>query len=126
ENGDYWLYLNYPKLNAEINFTYSKLAGDLRQRIIEEDKILSFHYQVADNIEYSIISDPTYQIYGQLYDIEGISVATPLSFWLSDSVSHFLRGTLYFNNPPNNDSLQPVIQYIREDMLKLISSFKWE
>lgn len=126
ENGDYWIYLTYPKLNAEINLTYSKLTGDLRQRMVEEDKILSFHYQVADNIEYSLISDSTFQIYGQLYDIEGVNVATPLSFWLSDSVTHFLRGTLYFNNPPNNDSLQPVIQYIREDMLRLISSFEWK
>jgi len=53
-------------------------------------------------------------------------VATPISFWLTDSSNHYLRGALYFNNPPNNDSLQPVIEYIREDILEMINGFEWK
>lgn len=125
-NGDYWIYINYKRFNADLNITYAALNKDLRERIIEEDRIVSFHYKVADDVEFSIISDAASNIFGQIYDIKGMKVATPISFWLTDSSNHYLRGALYFNNPPNNDSLQPVIEYIREDILEMINGFEWK
>lgn len=126
EDKNYWIVINYKLFNADINLSYAPLKNDLRERIIEEEKMISFHYKIADDVEFSIISDPSSHIFGQMYDIKGTKVATPLSFWISDSSQHFLRGSLYFNNPPNNDSLQPVIQYIREDLLEMINRFEWK
>jgi len=37
-----------------------------------------------------------------------------------------LRSSLYFDFTPNNDSLQPVIQYLREDMMQMINTFEWK
>ena len=45
---------------------------------------------------------------------------------ISDSVSNFFRGALYFDCKPNADSLAPAIQYIREDIIELIQTFSWK
>lgn len=127
-DGSYWMDVDYPKFNASFKFTYFPLANadSLRNLIIKEEKMVKFHYQKADDVEYSIIQDPDVRIWGQIYDIAGKEVATPFQFWMTDSAHHFLRATLYFNFTPNNDSLQPVIDYLREDAMHLIGTFAWK
>lgn len=126
EDNTIWLFLKYKDFNADIDVTYMPLNDDLREKIMTEDKLISNHYQVADDVEYSIINDSDNKIYGQIYDIKGKNVACPLTFWMTDSSKHYFRGALYFNHTPNNDSLQPVIEYIRDDIMELIETFKWK
>jgi hypothetical protein len=45
---------------------------------------------------------------------------------VTDSVNHFLRGALYFNVLPNADSLAPVQNYLREDVLRMLKSLEWK
>ncbi len=127
-DGSRWIDVEYPKLNASLKFTYFpiKHADSLRNLIVKEEKMVEFHYQKADDVEYSIIRDPEARIWGQTYDIAGKEVATPFQFWVTDSAHHFLRATLYFNFTPNNDSLQPVIDYLRKDAMHLIETFNWK
>ena len=129
QNADgFWFDLYYPDANATFKFTYFKLANadSLRNLLVQEQRMVKFHYQKADDVEYSDIHDPEARLWGQIYDIEGKEVATPLQFWVTDSAHHFLRATLYFNFTPNNDSLQPVIQYLYDDALHLVESFGWK
>jgi len=49
-----------------------------------------------------------------------------LQFVITDSTKHFIRGALYFDNVPNKDSIAPVADYIRQDMMQLIESFSWK
>jgi len=126
EENTVWLFLKYTDFNADVDITYMPLKNDLHEQILAEDKLISNHYQVADDVEYSIINDGENRIFGQIYDIKGKSVACPLTFWMTDSTEHYFRGALYFNHAPNNDSLQPVIDYIREDMMTLIETFRWK
>lgn len=123
-----WMNVTYPKLNASLRFTCFtvKNADSLRNLMIMEDKMVKFHYQKADDVQYSIIKDPEAHIWGQTYEIYGKEVATPFQFWLTDSVHQFVRATLYFDGTPNNDSLQPVIQYLKEDAMHLINTFAWK
>jgi len=123
----FWLDVNYPEANATFKFTYMRLdnADSLRNLLIQEQRMVKFHYQKADDVEYSEIRDPEAHLWGQIFDIEGKEVATPLQFWMTDSAHHFLRATLYFNFTPNNDSLQPVIQYLREDAMRMVETFNW-
>ena len=58
--------------------------------------------------------------------IEGVEAASPFQFYLTDSVDHFVRGALYFNVVPNNDSLAPVIDYLKDDMRHMIETFEWK
>jgi gliding motility-associated lipoprotein GldD len=57
--------------------------------------------------------------------VEGSGAASPLQFFVTDSSKHFLRGALYFTVKPNNDSLQPVIKFIKEDINRFIDTFEW-
>ncbi len=123
-----WATIKYPDLNASFRFTCFtvKNADSLRKLMISEDKMVKFHYQKADDVQYSVIRDPEAHIWGQSYEIYGKEVATPFQFWLTDSATHFVRAALYFDDTPNNDSLQPVIQYLKEDALHLINTFAWK
>ena len=93
--------------------------------MVSEDKMVKFHYQKADDVQYSVIKDPETHLWGQTYEIYGKEVATPFQFWLTDSAHRFVRATRYFDETPNNDSLQPVIQYLKEDAMHLINTFEW-
>lgn len=128
KDGSYWVDLDYPTLNATFKITYMTMprADSLRNKIIREEKMVKFHYQKADDVEYSVIQDPDSRLWGQIYDIAGKDVATPLMFWMTDSTHQFLRTTLYFNFAPNNDSLEPVIQYLRDDAMHFVNTFKWK
>ena len=70
--------------------------------------------------------NPERDVYGLMYFLEGEGVASPLQFYVTDSTRHFLRGSLYFNIYPNNDSLQPVIDFITDDVRHLITTLEWK
>jgi hypothetical protein len=36
-----------------------------------------------------------------------------------------VKGALYFDFVPNNDSLAPIIDYLKNDALFMIESWKW-
>ena len=121
-----WMTVSYPVLKASLRFTCFEVknADSLRKLMVSEDKMVKFHYQKADDVQYSVIKDPEALLWGQTYEIFGKEVATPFQFWLTDSTHRFVRATLYFDETPNNDSLQPVIQYLKEDALHLINTFE--
>ena len=64
------------------------------------------------------------KVYGSLFML-GEESASPIQFMLTDSVSHFFRGVLYYDCMINADSLEPVTQYLKQDIIELIQSFKW-
>lgn len=123
-----WMTVSYPDLNASLRFTCFdvKNADSLRNLMISEDKMVKFHYQKADDVQYSVIQDAESNLWGQTYEILGKEVATPFQFWLTDSTHRFVRANLYFDCAPNNDSLQPIIQFLKEDALHLINTFEWK
>ncbi len=68
---------------------------------------------------------PEKNVYGTVYEIAG-DAASSIQFFLTDSTKHYLRGALYFNAQPNKDSLAPLINFVREDIVVLIESFEWK
>jgi hypothetical protein len=48
-----------------------------------------------------------------------------MQFFLTDSVNHFLRGALYIREVPNIDSIQPVIDFLEPDIIRLIETTSW-
>jgi gliding motility-associated lipoprotein GldD len=125
--GVYWLDIHYPVFNASFNITCLPLKNDLRDLAASEEKILNMHieYGKVDDIEYYFIEDSKNRVYGRIYDIIGKEAASPMQFWITDSTNYYIRASLYFDFTPNNDSLQPVIQYLREDAMHLINSLNW-
>jgi gliding motility-associated lipoprotein GldD len=61
---------------------------------------------------------------GLYYSLKG-NTATANQFFLTDSTRHFLRGALYFNAAPNEDSLGIVNNFLKQDLFHLINTLKW-
>jgi gliding motility-associated lipoprotein GldD len=51
--------------------------------------------------------------------------ASPLHFFLTDTTRHFFKASLYFEAKVKPDSLAPIIDFVEEDLNKMIQSFSW-
>jgi gliding motility-associated lipoprotein GldD len=119
-----WINLNYPKLNAKIHISYYKIHSNL-QKLLDDTYALTYKHTVkADAIEELAINYPDKKVFGTFYDIEG-EAASQLQFFVTDSVENYFRAALYFHCKVNRDSLNPVIEYIKADMVKIYETFKW-
>lgn len=122
----YWLNIDYPQFNGRIHISYKAVDGNLVKYLEDSRMFVMKHIPKANAINDSLILDREKNIYGLYYDIEGPGTASPCQFFLTDSSTHFLRGALYFNFAPNNDSLSPVIDFIKSDIRHMIETFRWE
>ena len=121
----YWIDIQYPTLNGSIYCSYKPVKGDLFELSEEAHKIVYKHNVRADGIGEMFFEHPEQQVYSVLYDLAG-NTASPVQFVVTDSVRHFFRAALYFDNVPNKDSIAPMVQYVREDIVRLIESFEWK
>jgi gliding motility-associated lipoprotein GldD len=125
KNELFWANVNFPNFNAAINLSYKALRNNLNEHIADAMTFVDRHQSKATRIRELEFNDPKNRIYGMLFDIRGTDVASMYQFYLTDSLKHFIRGALYFNHSPNNDSLAPVIEFLKKDMDHLIETFQW-
>ena len=125
--GERWVDLMYPQWDGVVYLTYKRLrnAADLRGQIDTSSRMLEKHYQLASGVEEQFYEDAENRVYGTVYHLKGNKVATTCQFWATDSVHHYLRGALFLNCTPNNDSLAPVLNYIQEDIEHLMETLRW-
>lgn len=126
ESGPCWFDLDYPQFKSKIHFSYKPINNNLGEYLEDSRTLTNKHISKANNIEETLIVREGVNVYGMLYNIEGSQAASPVQFHLTDSTDHFLRGALYFNVTPNNDSLAPVIDFIKDDVLRFIETFEWK
>ncbi len=122
----YWINMEFPGFKGRVYLSYKKVDNDLSRFIEDSRKLVMKHIPKASSIEQKAYENRDAKVYGLTYVISGSDAASPFQFYLTDSTSHFLRGALYFNTIPNNDSLAPVINFIEEDIQHLIESFRWK
>lgn len=122
-----WLDINYPQWDGVVFLTYKQLHGvdDFHAQVDTSLRFLEQHYQFASGVEEQGYDDPDNHVYGTVYYLKGSKVASTCQFWLTDSTRHFLRGALYLNTTPNNDSLAPVIDYMQADIEHLVETLRW-
>ena len=125
--GEEWVDLLYPEWDGVVFLTYKRLHGadDLRGQTDTSSRLLEKHYQFTSGIDEQEYSNPEANVYGTVYRLRGSRVASTYQFWLTDRERHFLRGALYLNKVPNNDSLAPVIEYIQADLDHLVETLRW-
>lgn len=121
----YWFDLLYPQYNAAIHVSYKSIQGNFRELTEDARRFVYKHSVKADNISEKAFANPEKRVFGVLYDLQG-NTASNLQFVITDSTRHFIRGALYFDNVPNKDSIAPVEQYIRQDVIRLMESFNWK
>lgn len=122
----YWLNIDFPAFKGTLYISYMEIHGNLNNLLNDSRELVNKHIPKANAIEEINIENSKDRVYGTLFDIRGNDAASPYQFYLTDSSRHFLRGALYFKVKPNNDSLSPVIDFLRDDIDHLIESFKWK
>jgi len=120
-----WNNLVFPPIKGTLYLTYKKLNNDLGT-YIEDSRTLAYKHTIkADAISEQVFVDKNKRIFGILYEIKG-NAASPYQFFATDSIEHFIRGSLYFNVIPNKDSLSPVFDFIKPDIVHLIETIEWK
>ncbi len=122
-----WKNVVYPTLNGRLHLSYFKIENEkMLGSLIEDSRRLVFKHTVkAQGIQESKISNDISKVYGLFYDIEG-NAASSIQFFVTDSTNNFLRGALYFYAEPQADSIAPVLEFVKKDIMVMLESFKWK
>ncbi|MEG1684963.1 MAG: gliding motility lipoprotein GldD [Bacteroides sp.] len=124
KKNEYFCNITYPALNAQLYCTWHRIEPIDFSIVAEESHRLVYqHTEMATAIKEHLYANDSSRVYGILYDIQG-NVATPLQLALTDSNSYFFNASLYFNSVPNADSIAPVLEYIRKDVVRLMETYR--
>ena len=143
DNQPYWLNVEFKGFNGRIYLSYKSVNGystyKIKQGDTYKDSLVknnfdklrdeAFNLTYKHTIKASGIVDsffstrPGYA--GMYFYVEG-NAATSKQFFITDSVRHFLRGALYFDATPNEDSIKVVSDFLESDVKHLISTLKWK
>ncbi|MDR2026070.1 MAG: gliding motility lipoprotein GldD [Prevotellaceae bacterium] len=121
EGENCWYNLMFPQYLATIYLSYQPIRNNLAE-LLDDAHIFVYRHDVKANaIEPQLIQTKNDGIVGLLFDIEG-NTASSVQFFVTDSIKHFVRGSLYFYSTPNSDSLSPLIDFFRKDIEHLIET----
>ena len=121
----YWISVNYPYFDSDIQLTYKALGGDMKKlgTLIEDSYKLANKHQVkAYSIEEIIVKTPLDKTV-TVIELSG-DVPSQFQFFVTDSSKHFLRGALYFKST-QTDSLGPAIEHMKKEMMQMINTLEW-
>ena len=121
-----WVNIEMPQFKGSIHLTHKDVKDNLGEYLEDVHTMIVKHLQKANGVRDSLICNEEHNVYGLFIEMDGKGVATPMQFYLTDSTRNFVRGALYFNFKPDNDSMQPVINFIRQDIDHLINTFEWK
>lgn len=122
----HWIHVFYPKFRADVQLTYKSVAANpsfFDDFIDDSHRLISKHFIKAYAVEDNILKTPSGKT-AVVYELEG-EVPSQFQFYISDSTNHFLRGALYFRTATKNDSLAPVIEFIKKDIIHMLNTMDW-
>lgn len=121
----YWINIDFPGFNGKIHVSYKHVDKDNFTRLVDQAFKMTYeHTAKATEIDDSLFR--TRQGLSGVWFNVGGNAATAHQFFITDSVRHFVRGALYFDTTPNEDSLGIVNSFLQEDMKHLINTFRWQ
>lgn len=121
----YWINIWYPSLDATIHCSYKPVRKNLRELTNDALEFVYRNASHANAIPEKDYTHPEAKVYGVLFDLEG-NTASSCQFFVTDSTKNFFRASVYCNCPPNADSLAPVYNYLRRDVVRMVESFEWK
>ena len=117
--------ITYPKMKATIYLTYKPVNNNMNKLLRDAQKLTYEHVIKADDILEQPYINPDKKVYGMFYQVDG-NAATNSQFYATDSIKHFVTGSVYFYSKPNFDSIMPAASYIKNDMQRLMETLKWK
>jgi gliding motility-associated lipoprotein GldD len=122
----YWINIAYIPFNAQLHISYKVIHNNLQNYLEDAHTLVNKHIPKAQAISQREYINREEKVYGLVYQIKGSDAASPYQFYVTDSTSNFVRGALYFDLVPNNDSLAPVIDFLKTDIEHMINTFRWK
>ncbi|GAB3202611.1 gliding motility-associated lipoprotein GldD [Pontibacter aydingkolensis] len=123
----HWIHILYPGMGADVQLTYKNLKGNTEalNAMIEDARKLTGKHQIkAYSIEEAEVRTPSGDI-ASVFELEG-EVPSQFQFYVTDSTTHFLRGALYFRTATQNDSLAPIIEFVKKDIIHMLNTLQWK
>lgn len=120
-----WANIYYPQQKATIFITYSSIEGNLDDYLRDAQKLPLQHSIKAEKIEANVYTNLEKNTFGTFYEVEG-DAASQAQFYLTDSIQHFLTGSIYFEAAPNYDSILPAAQYLKTDIRRIMETLSWK
>ena len=126
EQSSCWFDLYFPDFNGRLHCSYFTIGTHKSFEALKQDafEMADYHNKRANYIEELKINRQDAEVEGFIFSIEG-PAATPFQFYLTDNKTHFFRASLYFNTEVRPDSIAPIYEFVREDMMRLIETFEW-
>ena len=118
--------LNYPKMNLIVDMSLNKITKreDLENNFRDFSLKLETHTKKSNGIFIREYEDLNNRVYAKIFELRG-DVASPIQFYLTDSTSNFINGSLNLKFKSKYDSIFPTIQYVKNDILVLVESLNW-
>ena len=120
-----WFNIEFPDYKGKLHLSYMDVSHNLKLLTDDAHKLAYKHSVKADAIEERLWINDEKNVYGIIYLISG-DAASSVQFFVTDSLNHYLRGSLYFDAQPDKDSLAPVINFFRDDIVHLIETLEWK
>ena len=123
----WWLNIDIPQLAGRIYISYKEIGTRNKfDSLVNDGFKMAYkqHTDIATGIDYTSLKNR--KGYGGIYFSLGGNTATANQFFITDSVRHFLRGALYFDATPNEDSLSIVNEFLKKDLEHLINTLRWK
>lgn len=125
DDGNCGFSITYPKMKATVYLTYRPVTGNLNDLLRDAQKLTYEHVIKADNIVEQPFLNGDKKVYGMFYQVGG-NAATNSQFYATDSLKHFITGSVYFYAKPNFDSIMPAASYIKNDMQTMMETLEWK
>jgi gliding motility-associated lipoprotein GldD len=141
-NNPYWININFKDFNGRIYLSYKSINGRSVYKVktdkgyrdsmvvnnFENLREESYKMTYKHTIKASGIVDSffTSEAGSGVYFYVAGEAATSKQFYVSDSSKHFLRGALYFDASPNEDSLSAVSNFLESDIRHMLKTLKWK
>jgi gliding motility-associated lipoprotein GldD len=120
-----WMNVEYPQFRGTLYLSYKSVRNDLDKYTQDFYTLADKHIPKASGMRDIVINVPDHHVYGIFYEIKG-PAASPTQFFVTDSVHHFVRCSLYFYAVPQPDSIAPVLEFVNKDIDEMINSFRWK
>jgi gliding motility-associated lipoprotein GldD len=121
-----WFDIFIPAFDCRLHCSYYPIGGRNTLEKLKGDafEMADWHNKKANYID-EVRIEKEGAVSGFAFIMEG-PAASPLQFYLTDSTRHFFRAALYFNTQAKPDSLAPIYDFVRQDVLRIIETFNWE
>ena len=126
EEKEIWFNLSYTEYGAQLYNTYTTLSsGGLLSATEDFYKLLQRNTQ-KEEIHYTLYENKADSIYAHLF-ISTATAASPIQFFVTDSVKHYFRGALYFvDDTISRETKESYIGVLIGQIRHMLETFKWK